>query len=113
MSRIRASKTPSAYKDLGFKNPGKWEAKANLAIRINNLIESRSLTQSKSAKILGTTRPRISDLKRGQFDKFSLEKLLTFLLALDQDVEIIVHPRSSDSARIRVNELTMPPPEIR
>ena len=50
MSRIRASKTPSAYKDLGFKNPEKWEAKANLAIRINNLIESRSLTQSKAPK---------------------------------------------------------------
>ena len=48
----------------------------DLAIQINKLIEQRKLTQAKAADILGIARPRVSDLKRGQLDKFSMEKLL-------------------------------------
>ena len=49
-----------------------------------------------AADLLGITQPRVSDLVRGRLDKFSLEKLLDFLLALDRDVEIVVRkkPRS-------------------
>jgi predicted XRE-type DNA-binding protein len=102
------SNSDSAYVELGFISPEKWETKANLAIRINSLLKMRKLTQAEASIVLGTTRPRISDLKRGQLDKFSLEKLLTFLTALDQDINIVVHPKLSDSAHIRVEKLDKP-----
>ena len=102
MSKNHTSSAPSAYQELSFNDPEKWEAKANLAIRINKLIEGRKLTQAKAADILGIARPRISDLKRGQLHRFSIEKLMTFLTALDQDVDILVRPKTSGSAHIRV-----------
>ena len=105
MSKNHTPGVPSAYEELGFRDPEKWEAKAKLAIRINKLIEKRKLTQARAAGILGITRPRVSDLKRGQLDKFSIEKLLAFLTALDQDVDIVVRPKTSDSAHIRVRDL--------
>lgn len=109
MSKNYKSKIPSVYQELGFTNPDKWEAKADLAIQINKLIETRSLTQAKAAEILGISRPRVSDLKRGQLDKFSMEKLLMFLTALDQDVDIVIHPKTSDSAYIRVRNMKKRP----
>jgi predicted XRE-type DNA-binding protein len=45
------------------------------------------------AVLLGTTQPVVSDLMRGKLHKFSIERLLAFLEALDHDVEITVHPR--------------------
>lgn len=105
MSKNPKTKVPSVYQELGFGNPEKWEAKADLSIQINKLIEQRNLTQAKAADILGIARPRVSDLKRGQLDKFSMEKLLSFLTALDHDVDIVIHPKTSDLAYIRVKEM--------
>ena len=33
------------------------------------------------------------EMLRGEFRQFSVERLLRFLVALDQDVEIVVKPR--------------------
>ncbi len=49
MSKNHKPRASSAYRELGFRNPGKWEAKADLAIRINKLIEMRTLTQAEAA----------------------------------------------------------------
>ena len=112
MSENQRAKAPSAYEALGFENPKKWETKANLAIRINKLIEIRNLTQAEAGEILGIPRPRVSDLKRGQLEKFSMEKLLGFLTALDQDVDIVVHPKTSDSSHVRVRDLVSQPASV-
>ena len=37
--------------------------------------------------------PDISKMVRREFRQFSVERLLRFLVKLDQDVEIAVHPR--------------------
>jgi predicted XRE-type DNA-binding protein len=48
--------------------------------------------------------PDISNMLRGDFRQFSVERLLRFLVALGQDVEIVVKPsgRSRRSAQLRV-----------
>ena len=38
------------------------------------------------------TQPDVSKMLRGDFRQFSVERLLKFLVALDQDVEIVVKP---------------------
>ncbi len=109
MSKNQTTKVSSVYQELGFEHPEKWEAKADLAIQINKFIEQRNLTQAKVADILSIARPRVSDLKRGQLDKFSMEKLLSFLTALDHDVDIIIHQKTNDFASIRVKEIEKQP----
>lgn len=98
----------NVYRDLGFKDPEKWAAKADLAIRINRIIEQRDLTPREAAEILDISRPRVSNLKRGQLEKFSMEKLLFFLTALDRDVDIVIRPKEEKIAHINVAEATRP-----
>jgi hypothetical protein len=44
------------------------------------------------AGLLGIKQPDVSKMMRGDFRPFSIERLLRFLVALDQDVEIVVTP---------------------
>ena len=93
----------NVYQDLGFKNPDEWATKARIATKIFVLIKKRKLTQKQAGKIFGIAQGRVSDLKRGQFDKFSVEKLMSFLNALDYDVEIRIHPKVAEAARVYVS----------
>ncbi len=95
----------NVYKDLGFKNPDEWTARAGIASKVYDIVEERGLTQKEAGEILGIAQGRVSDLKRGQLDRFSLEKLLSFLIALDRDVDILVRPKARDIAHISVAEV--------
>ncbi|HEX6751274.1 MAG TPA: helix-turn-helix transcriptional regulator [Longimicrobium sp.] len=91
------------WADIGRADAEEAFARAQLMSRITDLIRERGLTQAKAAKLLGTTQPTVSDLMRGKLSLFSLERLMSFLNALDQDVEIVVTPKQADgAARIRV-----------
>ena len=92
----------NVYQDLGFKKPEEWATKARIATKIFALLKEQKLTQKQAGEIFGITQGRVSDLKRGQFDKFSVEKLMSFLNALDYDVEIRMHPKVAEAAQVYV-----------
>ena len=73
--------------------PSGCRAKAALALFVRDAIEHRGLTQSEAAAILGSTQPDVSDLTRGKLTRFSIDRLLRYLGALDIDVHIHVGPR--------------------
>ncbi|MBW2164419.1 MAG: XRE family transcriptional regulator [Deltaproteobacteria bacterium] len=81
------------FKDLGLANPEERLTKAKIASMIYDIIEQRELTQKEAGAILGVSQPKISALRNGRLDGFSMERLFSFLRALDQDVDIIVHPK--------------------
>jgi predicted XRE-type DNA-binding protein len=66
--------------------------KAQLVHKIEALLKERGLKQVQAAELFGVKQPDISKLLRGDFRQFSLERLLRFLVALGQDVEIVVKP---------------------
>lgn len=92
MSKLRRS-SGNIYKDLEFPNAEKMQAKAILASSILSVIENKRWTQEEASKILGITQPKISLLSRGQFSGFSMEKLISLLNKLNQDIEIIIKRR--------------------
>lgn len=96
--------TGSVFADLGREDEDKMVARAELLRQINSIIAHRHLTQVAAAELIGTNQPTVSDLKRGRLSKFSLERLISFLNALDRDVEIVVKrkPRGRKQARVRV-----------
>jgi predicted XRE-type DNA-binding protein len=49
-----------------------------------------SWDQYVAAGRLGIDQPRMSDLKRGRLERFSLERLIRLLASIDQSVEIAV-----------------------
>lgn len=82
----------SVFRDLGFPNPEREQLKAQLTLRIYRIIRSRKLTQAAAGEILGIRQPHVSALMRGYSGNFSVERLMDFLNALGQDVEITVRP---------------------
>lgn len=81
------------FADLGFPNPEREFLKAQLTLQIYRLLKSRKLTQTQAGEILGIKQPHVSALMSGRSGNFSVERLMQFLTALDQDVEISVRPK--------------------
>jgi predicted XRE-type DNA-binding protein len=85
------------FADLGLPDAEGLLVRAHLMSGVTDLIKERGLTQAEAARILGTNQPTVSDLIRGKFNKFSLERLIGFAVALGQDVEISVRTRPAGS----------------
>lgn len=100
--RIRKG-TDNVLADLGFDDAEELTAKASLALKLNDLVEKRGLSQVQVAALTGMTQPKISQLRRYKLQNISLERLMQALVSLDQRVEIVVRPaKRSDGAGITV-----------
>jgi predicted XRE-type DNA-binding protein len=82
----------NVFQDLGMPNAEEHFAKAQLVFKIDTLMKERGLKQIGAAGLFGIRQPDVSKMLRGEFRQFSVERLLRFLVALDQDVEIVVKP---------------------
>jgi predicted XRE-type DNA-binding protein len=82
----------NVFRDIGVPNPEEHLVKAQLVFRIDGIIKKRRLKQVEAADLLGIRQPDVSKMLRGEFRQFSVERLLRFLVALNQDVEIVVRP---------------------
>lgn len=78
------------FKDLGYENAEEALTKASIAYKINSIIKQRGYTQNEAAKILNIDQPKISYLNNGKLRGFSLERLFSFLNALDYEVKVII-----------------------
>ena len=94
----------NVFADLGYADADERQTKLRLAHAINGVIGRRRLSQAAAAEKLGVNQPKVSALANYKLDGFSVERLMTFLTALDQDVEIVIRkkPRSRPAARISV-----------
>ncbi len=94
----------NVFADLGYSDAEERQTKLRLAHAINGVIARRRLTQGGAAEKLGVNQPKVSALVNYKLDGFSVERLMAFLTALDQDVEIVIKrkPRSRATARISV-----------
>ena len=96
----------SAFKDLGVRSAGEHFIKAQLVFKIDALLKKRALKQVEAASLFGIRQPEVSKMLRGELRQFSVERLLRFLVALDQDVEILVKPHcdSKNAPALQVSE---------
>ncbi len=99
-NRIRVD-TAHVLADLGFADAEELSAKALLALKVNDVIDKRRLSQVEAAHIVGISQPKVSQIRRYKLENISLERLMHALVALDQHVAIMVRPaRRSDAAGI-------------
>lgn len=96
--------TRNVFADLGYADAEERQAKLRLAHAINELIGRRRLTQAAAAEKLMINQPKVSALANYKLDGFSVERLMTFLTALDQDIDIVIKhkPRTRAAGRISV-----------
>jgi len=82
----------NVFKDIGVPNAEEHLVKAQLVSKIDTIIKGRGLKQVEAARLFGVSQADLSKMLRGEFRQFSVERLLRFLVALDQDVAIVVKP---------------------
>ena len=94
----------NVFQDIGFSDveAERELLKADLAFEIHTILEGRKLTQAKAGEILGIDPSDMSRLKNGDFDRFSVERLLTFLNRLNRNVEIHITPSEDTGEHQRV-----------
>jgi len=95
----------NVFADLGFPDAEERLAKAELAQKIGAILQKRRLTQMQAAEILGVDQPKVSALLSGRLSRFSMEKLMQFLLLLGKDVSITIKPRGRVRSASRVRDL--------
>ncbi len=86
--------TTNVFDDLGYKDSAERQIKTRLALAVNELLQGRKLKQREIAALLHIPQPKVSALINYRLDQFSLEKLMSFLTALNQDVEIVIRQRA-------------------
>jgi predicted XRE-type DNA-binding protein len=86
--------THNVLADLGFPDAEELTAKTILAKKINDLLDTRRLTQARAAMLLGMPQPKVSAIRNYKLRGFSLERLMQALTTLGQQVEIVVRPSS-------------------
>ena len=90
--------TGNVFADIGLPDASDRQTRTRLAMAINEIVKSRRMRQLEAARVLGIPQPKVSALANYRLDGFSVEKLMGFLIALDQDVEIMIRPRIHSGA---------------
>jgi predicted XRE-type DNA-binding protein len=92
-TKIKAERgSGNIFADIGLPHPEQELLKARLTLEIYKIIRQRGLTQAEAAKTLGIKQPHVSLLMRNRAGTFSVGRLMDFLTALGQDVQITVKP---------------------
>lgn len=99
--------TTNVFADLGYADAAERQIKTRLALAVNELLKARKLKQREIAILLGVPQPKVSALKNYRFDQFSVERLMEFLTALNQDVEIMIRPRANTSGAGHISVLAL------
>ena len=92
----------NVFADLGLPNPEQELLKAQLTLQIYTILKGSGMTQVEIAKILGVQQPQVSLLMRNRAGSFCVGRLMEFLTALHQDIEITVRPTRKEHGSLSV-----------
>lgn len=88
-AKLRFTSVWDAIEDTP-KEAESMKLRSRLMMAVQDRINREGLSQAQTAKTLGVTQPRISDLMRGRIHLFSVEALIDMLMHLGMRVEIKV-----------------------
>ncbi len=92
----------NVFADMALPNSEQELIKAQLTLQIYSLLKDSGMTQVEIGKILGVPQPQVSLLLRNRSGNFSVGRLMEFLTALRQDVEITVRPTRQEHGALSV-----------
>lgn len=93
----------NVFADIGLPDADEHFLKARLVTRIADTKTERGLTQVQLARLLGIGQPDVSKLLAGEFGKYSVERLIRFLRALDYDVSIVVRSKRARKPALTIS----------
>lgn len=73
----------NVFADLGLEDADELFTRGKIGIQVLRILKQRDLKQRKISQLLGIPQPEVSHLMKGEFQRFSEGKHLTFLKGLD------------------------------
>lgn len=88
------------FKDLGFtdEEAAALTLKASLFRTLQKALRETAATQMELAQRLGVPQPKISDILNGKMAGFSVERVANYLLKLNYEICVDVHPAPEGSS---------------
>jgi predicted XRE-type DNA-binding protein len=91
----------NVFRDFGRVNAGLEQARAILAAKIIRTLDERGLSTREAERLTGVAHSEFSRIRNAKLERFTLDRLITILGKLDEDVEVNVtfrprHPASQD-----------------
>ncbi len=86
----------NVWRDLGYPDADIRQAKSILAARIIGVLDDRKLSTRQAAKSTGFAAADFSRVRNADFGRFTLDRLIRMLHALDQQVEVALTVRIRD-----------------
>lgn len=83
----------NVFRDLGLPNPELEQLRAILAARIIGVLDDRGLTVRKAGEITGIAAADFSRIRRANLGRFTIDRLMTILDRLGQEVDVTVRVR--------------------
>lgn len=89
----------NVFRDLGVADADILQAKSILAARIIGILEDRRLSVRAAEKRTGFAAADFSRVRNADYKRFTLDRLIRMLGALDDGVEVTlaVHPRDGEA----------------
>ena len=86
------------FRDFDDPNPDLEQLRGLLAAGIIRVLDERELTVRKASELTGFAAADFSRVRNANLGRFTIDRLMTMLERLDQDVEVNVrvHPRASE-----------------
>jgi predicted XRE-type DNA-binding protein len=90
----------NVFRDFGHPDADREQLRAILAARIIGVLDERSLTVRDAQAATGIAAADFSRIRRANLGRFTIDRLMTILSRLGQEVEVSVnvHPRQSRDA---------------
>ena len=83
----------NVFRDLGHPNPELEQLRSILAARIISALDTQKLTVRKAHEVTGFAAADFSRVRRANLGRFSVDRLMTMLTSLGQEVEVTVRDR--------------------
>jgi predicted XRE-type DNA-binding protein len=80
----------NVFADLGLPNPEEELLKAKLVSKISDVIEKRKMTQVQAGEVMGLPQSKVSELRNGRTETYSIERLYRFLTRLGVGVSVVL-----------------------
>ncbi len=84
----------NVFRDLGHADADREQLRALLAARVSGVLDERKLTVREAQELTGVAAADFSCIRRARLERFTIDRLMSILARLGQqvDVTVNVHP---------------------
>ncbi len=80
----------NVFRDFGHPNAGLEQARALVAAKIIGVLDDRQLSTREAEKLTGVPHSEFSRIRNTQLRRFTLDRMITILGKLDEEIEVSV-----------------------